>query len=503
MRTLNNAATLTIALAILLLGGVNLRAADATRYHAIHVLDEATGRGVPLVELRSVNDVSYWTDSAGFVAIDDPSLTHREVFFHVTSHGYEYPADGFGYRGVRLQVEPGQQSTLRLQRKNLAERLYRVTGDGIYRDSVLLDQPTPIASPLVNAGVVGSDSVLTTIYGGRIHWFWGDTNFANYPLGNFHVPGATSRRPSDGGLDPSVGVDLKYFADDDGRAKATCRMPGDGPTWIFGLTVIGDDADSQTMFAGYAKIKPPLDAYERGIAQWDDESEQFLKVIEFPKTQQAYPMGHPVLTGDYVYYCDPLPLVRVRPSQVDILKPEAYELYSYFADGSSLDDIRLDRDSDGHLIWKWRRGSLRLTRDLEESLAQEGRIRADERVFRLRTTESDRLWTLHTASIAWSEYRARWIMIGLEVGGESSHLGEVYYAESESLTGPWSPATKIITHDHYSFYNPRLHPMLTSKDGRHVYFEGTYTKSFSGASQATPRYDYNQIMYRLDLANFQ
>ena len=39
----------------------------------------------------------------------------------------------------------------------------------------------------------------------QIHWFWGDTNRPGYPLGNFHVPGATSQLPAAGGLDPGVG----------------------------------------------------------------------------------------------------------------------------------------------------------------------------------------------------------------------------------------------------------------------------------------------------------
>jgi len=32
-----------------------------------------------------------------------------------------------------------------------------------------------------------------------------------------------------------------------------------------------------------------------------------------------------------------------------------------------------------------------------------------------------------------------------------------------------------------------------------VYFEGTYTNTFT-RSPATPRYNYNQLMYRLDLS---
>jgi len=51
--------------------------------------------------------------------------------------------------------------------------------------------------------------------------------------------------------------------------------------------------------------------------------------------------------------------------------------------------------------------------------------------------------------------------------------------------------------DKYSFYNPKQHPYFTA--GRFVFFEGTYTHTFSGNSDQTPRYDYNQIMYRLDV----
>ncbi len=79
-------------------------------------------------------------------------------------------------------------------------------------------------------------------------------------------------------------------------------------------------------------------------------------------------------------------------------------------------------------------------------------------------------------------------------------LGEVYYAEAPAPEGPWSPAIKVVTHDRYSFYNPKQHPMLAQQDGRFIYFEGTYTKMFSGNPTSTPRYDYNQVMYRLDLA---
>ncbi|MEE3365750.1 MAG: hypothetical protein VX304_08890, partial [Planctomycetota bacterium] len=110
-------------------------AAEKNLYFEIQVVDAATGRGVPLVELRTVNGISHQTDSAGRIAFHEPGLMNQRVFFHVSSHGYEFPNDGFGYRGTRLQVVPGGKATLKIRRLNIAERLYRVTGAGIYRDS--------------------------------------------------------------------------------------------------------------------------------------------------------------------------------------------------------------------------------------------------------------------------------------------------------------------------------------------------------------------------------
>ena len=80
-------------------------------------------------------------------------------------------------------------------------------------------------------------------------------------------------------------------------------------------------------------------------------------------------------------------------------------------------------------------------------------------------------------------------------------LGEIWYAEAEEPEGPWHKAVKILSHDHYSFYNPKLHPYFSKEGGKVIFFEGTYTAMFSEAPTKTPRYDYNQILYRLDLTS--
>jgi hypothetical protein len=173
------------------------------RHFAIQVVDEQTGRGVPMVELQTTSSVRYYTDSAGLAAFDEPGLMDQKVFFGVAAHGYEFPPDGFGIRGVVLETKPGGAAQLKIKRINVAERIYRITGQGIYRDSVLLGRRPPVAQPLLNAGVTGQDGTLNAIYRGKLYWFYGDTNKLSYALGNFSMSGATTELPDQ--IDPSVG----------------------------------------------------------------------------------------------------------------------------------------------------------------------------------------------------------------------------------------------------------------------------------------------------------
>src|SRR5687768_2257361 len=136
-----------IALALVLTVLAHL--APAAEPFAIEVVDEATGRGVPHVELTTTGGITYVTDSAGLVAFDEPELLGRRVHIAIKSHGYEFHKDGFGIAGVALETKPGGSAQLKIKRLNIAERLYRVTGAGIYRDSVLLGRDPPIKRPLL------------------------------------------------------------------------------------------------------------------------------------------------------------------------------------------------------------------------------------------------------------------------------------------------------------------------------------------------------------------
>jgi hypothetical protein len=472
---------------------------------AIEVVDEQTGRGVPLVELTTTGGIAYVTDSAGLVAFDEPGLLGQRVHFAVKSHGYEFRKDGFGFAGVALDTQPGGSAQLKIKRLNIAERLYRVTGAGIYRDSVLVGREPPLKQPLLNAQVVGSDSVVSGVYQGRLRWFWGDTNQVKYPLGLYSVPGATSKLPEDGGLDPARGVDLEYFTGESGFARAVAQMPGDGPTWIGGLAVLPDASGRERMLSGYMKIKAPMEVYRRGIAVWNDDTNVFDRVSDFEPKAPLYPDGHTFLhqsetRGACAYFASPFPLVRARATAEAYQDLAKYEAFTCLKEGSTQEQPVIDRDDEGAVNYQWRKNTPTVGPGEQAKLVKSGLLKPHEGLLQLRDIATGKPVNAHAGSVNWNAYRKRFVLIATELYG-SSLLGEVWYAEADSPVGPWVYATKIVTHDKYSFYNPKQHPIFDQEGGRLIYFEGTYTHSFSGNEHKTPRYDYNQIMYRLDLAD--
>ncbi|QDT97789.1 hypothetical protein [Gimesia aquarii] len=476
----------------------------ASEYFQIRVIDVETERGIPLVELETVNQIKYVTDSNGIAAINEPGLMNQDVYFHIRSHGYVYPKDGFGLIGKKLEVKPGGQAVLQMKRINLAQRLYRVTGGGIYRDSLLVGEPVPLKEPTLNGRVLGSDSVVNSVFKNRIYWFWGDTNRVDYPLGNFHVPGAVSKLPTQGGLDINQGVNLNYFLNENGFAKKTCEMPGAGPTWIDALVTLKDESGEERLFAKYVKVKPPLTVYERGLVEFNDELKQFEKQKVFDFDAPLYPIGHPVLHRmegvDYVLFGLAFPLIRVRATPEALEDLSVYETYTYLKPGKKKEEWAVDRDKQGQLQYMWRKKMPPLSNELEQKLVKQNKISASEGFCNLFDIETKQKIEILNSSVAWNAYRNKWTMIALQKNG-TSMLGEIWYSEAESPLGPCKWARKIVTHDKYSFYNPKQHSIFAQDNGRFIYFEGTYTTLFSGNPVKTPRYDYNQIMYKLDLSD--
>ena len=459
----------------------------------IRVLDADTGRGVPLVELVTVNHVRFVTDSAGRVALTDPDLIGREVFVTVRSHGYEAKKDGFGFAGVRLTPEPGRVAEVKITRRNIAERLCRLTGEGKYRDTLLLGHKPPLAESAHPGRVAGQDSVQAVPYKGEVYWFWGDTARLSYPLGLFRTAGAKTAKPA-ADFDPAAGIAFDYFSDKAGFARAMMPLPErpDGVIWIDGVGVVPDGKGAEKLIAHYSRRKGLAEELEHGVAVFDDDKQVFVPAAELPlKEKWRHPHGHPVLFEEdgkkWLLFGKPALNVRVSATLEAVLDPKKYEAFT----------VTVEK---GEAMWRWQTELPPTGPEEEAKLVREKKLKPEQtRFYPANAADTTERVRLHNGTVHWNEHRKRWVLLAGQIGGKSSLLGEVWYAEAERPTGPFPKAVKVVTHDRMSFYNVCHHPFLDRDGGRVIHFEGTYTSDFSGNPDKTPRYEYNQVLYRLDL----
>lgn len=422
----------------------------------ILVVEKGNGWPVPLVELRTTHQVRFVTDNAGVVACDLPELMGRETWFDLVGHGYEAPRDGFGYRGVRLTPEPGQTLKVEVTRTILAKRLGRLTGGGLFAESQKCGHELAGSE----SGILGCDSVQNAVHRGRLYWLWGDTTLARYPLGIFDASSATTAVQPLAAFEPPLRLQFDYFTDAKGLPRGVAKMPGSGPTWVSGYVSLPDQAGTPRLVGTYVKVKPPLVVYEQGLCVWNDATSNFDRHRVLWTNSDAAPKPPPAPEGHPASWRDP--------------QGKEWVLF-----GNPLPTLRCPATFEG-----WRSTSQWEVLQPQESLA---------------SAADDKPVKPHSGSIAWNAYRKRWVTVFMEALGRPSVFGELWYAEADAPTGPWGKAVKVLTHENYTFYNPRLHPEFTPPDSRVLLFEGTYTQQFADRPPPTPRYDYNQILYRLDL----
>lgn len=421
----------------------------------IHITDAENGWPVPLVELRTTHNVRFVSDNAGVIALDLPECMGRETWFTVKGHGYDAKADGFGFRGVRLVPEPGKTLEVRVTRTNIARRLGRITGSGLFGEAQKLGEHTDWR----DGGVFGCDSVVNAVYRGKMFWAWGDTTLPGYPLGVFEASSATTSITPLKEFSPPIKLPYTHFTDTSGKPRGVARFPGPGPTWLFGYVTLPDKSGAERLVATYSKIRNHLEVYELGTCVWDDAAESFKqhRVLWHKDKSTAKrppaPDGHPSFYTDasgkrWVLFGNPLPALRC-PANFDA-----------WADTNT-----------------W------------EVLTPQPTL----------TTTNGNIIKPHTGHIAWNTFRQKWVTVFNEFGGKPSTLGELWYAEAIDPLAGWGKAVKILTHDNYTFYNPRLHPEFTPTNSPVILFEGTFTAEFANKPEPTPRADYNQVLYRLDL----
>jgi hypothetical protein len=242
-------------------------------------------------------------------------------------------------------------------------------------------------------------------------------------------------------------------------------IEGKGPKWMSALMVTRDATGKETLFARYKRIQGSgMVDVDSGLAEFDDAAQEFRPVLSTGPSPKNFASGRTTLVhvrGESYYYFSGLytdaPEVRVRAVSSDVVKPDKYEAFA--CDFGSCSWQANAKPMPTHFY------------DIETGAAVKGDI----------------------LSLNWNSYRRRWIAI------ISYPIGEVWYAESDTPTGPWGYARKIITHPHQSFYWPGQIAPLDADNGRRIYIMGTYTQKFQKDQQKTPRYEYNQLLYGLSL----
>ena len=421
----------------------------------VKVVDDENGWPVPLVFLKTTHGLVYVTDNAGVAAIDAPELMDRETWFTVKSHGYGRKKDGFGNAGVRFVPRPGEEHVVKVTRRQIAKRLGRVGGAGLFAES----QKCGEFLDAKESGEFGRDSVQTALYRGRVFWLWGDTNMQNYPLGIFNVTAATTPAPAFARPVPPVDPHYCGFTNANGRLRGVIKRQGGGPIWIFGLVTLKDAQGKEHLCGAWSQIKEFCTPEKNGLCEWDDDSESF-KIVKTVWTRSKERPKAPRIPDctvcryigpqgkKWLLFGNPFPFLRI---------PDSYEAYLDESTWEKVEKPKTVRARDGSEV------------------------------------------TPAAGHMVWSGYRRKYVAIFQQKFGKPSGFGEVWYVESESPYGPWENAVKVVTHDNYTFYNPVIHTEGWNPNSPVLLFEGTYTASFADRPVKTPRWDYTQVLYRLDL----
>lgn len=476
--------------AVLLVAALGLVAssfvlAAAPAAFGIHVIDEATGRGVPMVTLETSNRITLLTDSAGWVAFDEPGMMGRRVFFSVRSPGYAFADNSSGVAGVLLETKAGAQAEIKLMRIGIAERVYRVTGQGIYREATRLGLDVPLPRPNMNGSLIAHGAARAAIFKDRLFWLWSDAQGLEDPRVIEGIGAATSGLPGKGGLDLSLGIHFEYLPPE--RVFASDQP---GRVQLEGIVTVKDAAGQAHLVAHYSRFAADGARREHGIAEFNEQSGEFDAVTLLGEEfSWQCPRGHGVALTvegrDYIGFADPFCTTRVPAVYEDVLDPSKYEALSFASDAKAL-------------IWQKTHAPTSQTE--EAKLVMEGAVEKGRERLQVVNAADGKSLSLASGCVTWNRHRKKWVLIASDALPGKGRSGRLWYAESDDGAGPWTAATCVVNDEPASVSDPLHLEVFEQENGRVIYFDATLAADASGA-QALPRYERNRVMYRLDLAD--
>ena len=478
----------------------------ASDYYAIKVVDGATGRGVPQVDLVMTDGKRYTTDSGGTVAFNRSGSMNTADAFVVETYGYKLAS------GTAVTLTPvlGQSGTVTLARTQSAERAYRETGVNKFAQTVAVGGASPVAYPGTGApgNVFGQDSGLTAVYKGKLYEFWGDTGRDLNNDGKddgayaakYHTTGGIIDLPANGGVDPAQGENINYLLNSDGTLKEMFPTANgfNGPlVWASSPMVTQDANGNEKMVIGFSSINGLGQATQSGFAVWNDTTQQFTVASTYTPNPPVAPGQNAVLTSfnGVSYYVIPngSSFLRVKNTYADLTNINGYEVYTPLKAGRVLAKdtflglthviakADINYDAGGNVVWSWQPNTTVLNGFDYDNLNTNGYVPTAQNPFKFfKDVDGSGTVSFSSSALAYNDYLKSWTLIGQQTFGTSA-FGEIWYASAKSLTGPWTLSRKIQTNsqtngvnDAYTFYNLIQHPEY-SRDGKYLYYEGTNT----------------------------
>jgi hypothetical protein len=451
------------------------------------VLDGKTKRALPGAQVIMPHR-TYVTDSSGAAAIYETGVMNSHATVTLAADGYVTAT------GVSVDLTPGltRQVTIDPDASQIAVRLYRINGPGIFRDRVLLGQSS---SQGLNADMISQDGPMTALYQGRVYWTFGDTNHESAGHSNYRGSAASSAIP----VDAERWFPLGYVHQIDGREAAIApvsEFDNDGAlAWPGGLASVPDARGTERLYSTFRIMngKTGFDTLALGLGRYNDTTHVFERKLWFDLARPTQPGAHAFKVNDgaqsFLYYEN---LTRIPASEGGLLHPESYEAFTPLQpDGTA------EHDDTGRIRYRWRTQTAELGSDnVAGSGASNGeRLFGQLRDARLEPGAPHRV-PIKASARDYNPFRKRYVEVITEDQPNFVPLDATWYAEADTPMGPWVYARRITGAGSRSIYNPTIAP-FRNNDAQ-ILFAAVYAAPFIPAPPL-PYYNYSVVMHMLDV----
>ncbi len=246
--------------------------------------------------------------------------------------------------------------------------------------------------------------------------------------------------------------------------------------------------------------------------EFDDSTQRFEEGGHLPVGRPRPARRAPVLEGGRRWrgvssiLPEPYPLVRVKADPESLARVRTgTEAYTCLVKGSRLDssDLKIDRAEDGTARYTWKTDTPALYAGDQAKLVQKKILKPEEVLFALQDADTGKGGGGRSppteGRFTGTNTSSRWVMIVSEIGG-TSFLGEVWLGHGRLTTAALGLRPQGRHPRQLHVLQPQATSRCWTRRGKRIFFEAAYTHTFSDNKDATPRYDYNQVMYQLDLS---